>query len=565
LKKLLQSVPSEGGRSAWDNFVQAIFDFLKKAFNIKMQRSVLDDIYQLVENYINNTPAVYAQQKLVEAGMSPADFTELAMTPNEIVDLAIREGVVTIEELRALKTKTEETIPDDIYDEFIDTGEVPSEIIQDIAEKIANGKELTTREESVRQSKASDIEEILQTLKSGDPAIDTNGLPNYTVEEIEGQGFTPKVGEEYLLKQPDGSPMFFQTEDDLHAYVKRQFEEEETKTGSEKAIDAADDLSAPVDADSDFLAGQLGLPVNEEQQPFYIEGDDVKGYSVVTKDGTAFPEKFASREAAEEFIKERMDVRDDVTFGLEYMGDLSQFEEPTHLVDRFITRSRQSLSRYNKANGTSIESLEDYANTPEGADALDMIKESVLTNMPLDKIKQQRKKEKKEQEIQITEPTLFDTTETPSDTPAVTIDYLERLRTVALESLGKGASNSDALAAVESRRNSAKEDSKNPGGIAAGNFQSVGKVVEKDLFGKVTKVVGVLDTGKGAVVTISATSLEDYFEKVDNYYDSQLKFSKATEQLEKTEKMSKFVEGTPSPKVTDQDIYNDLKDILGCA
>ena len=486
LQKMLQSVPSEGGRSTWDNFVQALFEFLKKAFNIKMQRSVLDDLFQLVENHINNSPAAYAQQKLIESGMSPADFTELAMTPNEIVDLALREGVVTLDELRNLKSKDQDTIPDDVYDAFVETGDVAPEIIQDIAEKIANGEKLSSREESIRQAKSTDVEEALQNLKAGDPALNAEGLPNYTVEEIEGEGFTAVVGDDYLLKQPDGTPMMFQTIDDLHAHIERQYNTTETKTGSEKA----DDVNDTPDQ-TDVIANSLGISVKnlqetptekEQTPPFSIEGDENSGYTVVTKDGTKFPEQFATREAAEEFLNSILDTRTDVEFGMEFMGDLAEFEEPAHLLDRFVTRARQSMTRFNKANNTAFETIEEYAATPEGADALDMIKESVLTNLPLEKVKQRRKKEKKERESLNQQPTLFDTTSSITSTgPAVAMTNLEKLRNIALESLGKTAPAEQA------------------------------------------------------------------------------------EQLEKTEKMTKFVEGVPSSKVTDQDIYNDLRNILGCS
>lgn len=493
-QKLLQSVPSEGGRSTWDNFIEALFKFLQKAFNIKMQRSVLDDLFQLVENHINNSPAAYAQQKLIEAGMSPSDFTELAMTPNEILDLALREGVVTLDELRQLKSKDQDTIPDDVYDAFVETGDVAPEIIQDIAEKIANGKQLSSREESIRQAKSTDVEDALQNLKANDIPVDTDGLPNYTVEEIENEGFTARVGDDYLLKHSDGTPMFFQTADDLHAHIQRQYNTTETNTGSEKADDAndaQDPAAENIPDQTDIIAQSLGLsvkniqstPTEEDQTPpFSIEGDEASGYTVVTKDGTRFPEQFATREAAEEFLKGRLDVRSDVEFGMEFMGDLSEFEEPSHLLDRFVTRARQSMTRFNKVNNTAFETIEDYAATPEGADTLDMIKESVLTNLPLDKVKQRRKKDKKEQEASQTQPKLFDTTSSVTTTgPAVTMNTLEKLRNIALESLGKTAPAEQA------------------------------------------------------------------------------------EQLEKTEKMTKFVEGVPSSKVTDQDIYNDLRNILGCS
>ena len=81
---------------------------------------------------------------------------------------------------------------------------------------------------------------------------------------------------------------------------------------------------------------------------------------------------------------------------------------------------------------------------------------------------------------------------------------------------------------IENKKAAAKKESQNKGGI--GSFQSVGMVVTKDQFGKVKSVKGVLQDANtpGAVFSISANSLKEYFDKVDSYYDAELAAFDAT-------------------------------------
>jgi predicted transcriptional regulator len=66
-----------------------------------------------------------------------------------------------------------------------------------------------------------------------------------------------------------------------------------------------------------------------------------------------------------------------------------------------VRRGQISLRAYNKANETTIQTLEEYYKIPQGKRNLDDIKESILTGVPLDKIKQKRKKAARQEQEQL--------------------------------------------------------------------------------------------------------------------------------------------------------------------
>lgn len=423
-QKMLQSVPSQGGQSAWEAFISKLIEFLKKAFNIDMERSVLDDIFQIVENHINNSPALYAKQKLVEQGLTQEDFDTMGMNSNDMINLALREGLVTVEELRQL-TQPKDPIDYDTFMEFVDTGEIAPSIIESIAEKIANGERLSPREQAVRDANGQTIENILLEKATSDP-LNSEEMPEYTVQEIEGQGFTAISAGKTFLENADGSTMMFPTENDLHAYMNRLFapKKEDSENVGENSSNSTENQKQP----------------EEEKDTFSVEGNESDGYKVVvTASGIAFPEVFKTMEEAEIFISERMNTIADIDFATSFMGDLAEFEEPVRMLDSFISRAKRSLAAYNKRNDSQIETLEDYFRIPEGSETLDMIKESVLTNIPLTQIKKERKRlarEKKKAEV--SQPSLFNALGSTSDTgagPAVSITQLDQLRNLALQVL----------------------------------------------------------------------------------------------------------------------------------
>jgi hypothetical protein len=144
--------------------------------------------------------------------------------------------------------------------------------------------------------------------------------------------------------------------------------------------------------------------------------------------------------------------RTDIDWSRLHLGDLSSFEDAVYKVDQMVRRGQISLRAYNKANETTIQTLEDYYKIPEGKRNLDDIKESVLTGVPLNKIKQKRKKaiRQEQEQLDLFEDTtsgfvggpalplqsvqdLFDRLESATETTATPIDKKTQSRIESLE------------------------------------------------------------------------------------------------------------------------------------
>ena len=140
-----------------------------------------------------------------------------------------------------------------------------------------------------------------------------------------------------------------------------------------------------------------------------------------------------SEEKANDLANELNNSRTDIDWTRLFLGDLTSFEEPTYKVDQMVRRGQISLRAYNKANETAIQTLEEYYKIPQGKRNLDDIKESVLTGVPLNKIKQKRKKAAREEQEQLD---LFeDTTSGFVGGPALPLqsvqDLFDRLENMA--------------------------------------------------------------------------------------------------------------------------------------
>ncbi|MDD5212988.1 MAG: hypothetical protein PHG82_00965 [Candidatus Gracilibacteria bacterium] len=71
-----------------------------------------------------------------------------------------------------LKSKIPETISDDIFDTFTKTGEIPKDVLESIAKKIAKNEKISDRELSIQQSFGKEIENILQKLAKSTKATE---------------------------------------------------------------------------------------------------------------------------------------------------------------------------------------------------------------------------------------------------------------------------------------------------------------------------------------------------------------------------------------------------------
>lgn len=71
-----------------------------------------------------------------------------------------------------LKSKIPETISDDIFDTFTKTWEIPKDVLESIAKKIAKNEKISDRELSIQQSFGKEIENILQKLAKSTKATE---------------------------------------------------------------------------------------------------------------------------------------------------------------------------------------------------------------------------------------------------------------------------------------------------------------------------------------------------------------------------------------------------------
>ena len=95
----LASVPGKTGfTSIWTDFLASLYNFFKRAFNMELKPSVLDDIFFKVEEYLNDNVYNIAKQKLLNEGLTDDELERYSR--REIIDLALKEGLITDELLQ---------------------------------------------------------------------------------------------------------------------------------------------------------------------------------------------------------------------------------------------------------------------------------------------------------------------------------------------------------------------------------------------------------------------------------------------------------------------------------
>lgn len=93
-------------------------------------------------------------------------------------DIEIKDDNPNVIEEEELKDTVDEIISDEEYDKFVDSNEVSDFILQNIASKIIEGKELSDREMAIFTERTSDIEAFIQKLDS---------IPNIEQSDIEAK------------------------------------------------------------------------------------------------------------------------------------------------------------------------------------------------------------------------------------------------------------------------------------------------------------------------------------------------------------------------------------------
>ena len=315
-----------------------------------------------------------AKEALVQTGefeMAQLD----AMDESEVLNLALERNLITGEDAaEVVFENTIEVISDEVYQQFQQTQDVDSIVLESIARRDLEGIDLSPREVEIMKAKMAEISDIQAIIEDERARAEEESGP---VQQIDEEEVVPEITEQEPVEVDPSERVSQQEEDQALA-----------------ALEALNKLNG---------TGKDGTNKTEnEEDPFIVQGDPEDGFDVVSRNGiTLTDEKIESEEKANDLANELNNSRTDIDWSRVHLGDLSSFEDPVYKVDQMVRRGQISLRAYNKANETTIQTLEDYYKIPEGKRNLDDIKESVLTGVPLNKIKQKRKKAAREEQEQL--------------------------------------------------------------------------------------------------------------------------------------------------------------------
>lgn len=350
----------------------------------------LNDALEGSEKSVMQDMSLYgvAREKLIEAG----EFTEddlKAMTDKQILDAALSKGL--IDPAEALKNANGyEQISDDVWNNFIANQEVEEGILESIASRDYQGITLTDREKSILEARLSEIADIQDRLEQEEK--DANPEATEPVEEVIPQ------------------------------------EVEQATDTDETVPDNVGGTIANAEAGEESLLAAIALAngANPTDDAFEVKGSEDEGFDVTSKDGiNVNSEKIESEDEAFNLADNLNAGRSNIDWARQFLGDLSTDEDATLKVDRMVNSGKKSLAAYNKKNETDIKTLEDYYKIIDGKMTLDMIKESILTNTPLSKIKAQRKKQAR---LEAEQSELFESTSSPFvGGPALPLSAVEEL------------------------------------------------------------------------------------------------------------------------------------------
>ena len=494
---------------------------------------------QDVEGVADSTRVGQAKEALVATG--EFDMAGLdAMSDDDVLKLALDRNLIKAEEVVDNYTgKIAEVISDEVYNEFKASNNVDDSILEAIARRDLEGIELTEREKEIMQAYASDITDIQNIIEDELARGEEENAP--TVES-EGEEVIPEIIE--------------QDENDEEKPVD-PLEGSNLMTKDEEQI-------------QNLLQGlKPGEEVDETKEPFEVTGEDESGYNVNSRDGlTVNSEPIETEEEAVNLAQGLNNTRTDIDWATVFLGNLSEDDDAKLKVSKMVRSGKASLTAYNKKNETDIKTLEEYSKIPDGKRNLDDIKEAIITDVPLAQVKAKRKKLEKQETEQID---LFeDTTSGFAGGPALPMqsvqDLFDRLEGVSTAPVFDSKAD---VTDLENKKAAAKKESQNKGGFVS--MQSVGMVVNKDQFGKVKSVDGMLQDANipNAVFGITANSIEEYYDKVDAYYNKAISEAKlavldkatATMAQVMSQKNSKFVS---EEQVTEDTVLDQLRKINSC-
>jgi hypothetical protein len=179
-KRMKELENSVDGKEAGETF----FENLEKEVE-KEEQVVVDDsaAQELVTELETKKPAAVKNNPKFKQVLSKiankivGGQDTLTDAEQRIQDEFADELDVEITKVQESKKKVEtETLSNDAYKKFVETGEVSQGVIANIAQKIKAGEKLTKEEESVRQAKSEEVENLLKEESKAEVKEDDNNI-----------------------------------------------------------------------------------------------------------------------------------------------------------------------------------------------------------------------------------------------------------------------------------------------------------------------------------------------------------------------------------------------------
>jgi hypothetical protein len=537
----LQKIPSKyGQQSVWQDFLALLSDFLKRAFNINMQQSVLDDVFRVVEDHIGATPAGLAKRRLVQAGQFSTEQVQ-AMTREEAISNAVNAGLVTTAELEMFNQPKEE-ISDEDWNNWTTKQEVSDEILKSLAQKNVNKQKLTRRESSIYNTNKDRVDAIEAEFKK-----ETNVEGEYSPGFQEGLGWYVQKGGTPITEantvDENGEPKVsvFNTKEEAEKYI----EQITQKTAEESKEEPVVDDVEPADSEMEdgfiegVMAGQPANPVEDVKETaavkpatFNVFGDSEQGFEVRTATDVPVITGIPTLEEAQGLRDQYINNRANIDFAMKFLGSTEgEFNEWSEDLSLFLDRAVVALNDYNKTAENKVDTLEEYNLLPKGRKELQVIKESVEQGLTVAEVETEEADKKERAITEGIQTQLFETTSSETAGQALTLESIQNLNN-RLESLKQKEE-------PQPKKDASLEERKD-------YLDRVGYLIDEGNDG----TFDVVDRTEGyEVISDHRTSLEEAVKAAEEHHAGKKKSAKFT---------------APAEGVTEDSILNKLKDIHGC-
>lgn len=464
----------------------------------------------------------------------------------------------TIEAKKTEKEKAE-PISDSEYKDFVDQDFITRDRLIAIAEKIEKNQQLSPREKAMYDSKGSQVESILRSRKEAETKVELTEDEKKELAEIDAR-LEVLVQEMMASGELMGNAESEALEKRKNEILKRV-----------STVDKKDEI-VPAPVSTETVTKDTDASTVSNKEDFYASVSEDGTIHIRAKDGTIFKENIESMEKANKIVASLISDKKNVDFALDLFKDTSIDAKK---LSSFVTRAKRSMLMYNKKANTEYTLLSDYNKTIDGRKLISMIKESILTDKPLDQIKkEERQKAKAAAEGKQTD--LFDTTNL-QENPTMTPEEIDSLVDELAEILGVSETESAAVsdievkkADIEKRRQEALNEKSKQGTLKNTPLEDItyyeNKVKEaKERLDNITAKEGEFIPGSDRELgTFQAllVKAKEAVNRINAKYDAELAtLESTTKTTAVSEKISTF--GKTEPLTNDQ-LYDILRELTSC-